>query len=409
MQDSSVPDEKIKDNKQTNVDSLQANVGFLNISQAAKQANVSQEYLRFLIFKKKLRATKSGRAWLIKQEWLEECFAIIKHRTSRYPVGTFIEESKDVSLSPLPAYERADQGKADGASVALREYADPKDIQRNIHPFRVIGFLGMVISCLLIFAVLAVMMRARFNRMAGESAQAVDALNSLVAQKTPGSSIAGGQQISEGANITIPFDDLNAEEGDIISFTDGTYHLSTQPVDEQMVGVIGGSSVVNVVDNNDTKAKTSLVTNGRSLVRVSSINGQIHAGDFVSSSLIPGIGSKAAVYGPVLGIALGDYTEINPRKVGKISVAVHISVRTPLTFFAEHPLDSLRYLLAFLVAFSSVIIGFVYFGKVAQAGVAALGRNPLSSGMIQGGIILNLGFTLGIIIFGVVIAYLIIL
>ena len=387
----------------------QTNVGFVGIAEAAKQANVSQEYLRFLIFKKKLHAVKSGRMWLIKQEWLEECFAAIKHRTSRYPLNIGAVPSANISSSPLTIYEPADQQKTDRALVAPVANADSKNIQNKIPGLQIFGVLGMVIGCLLIFSFFLVTIRTRLESMGGESAQAANAVKLFLAQNTPSSVSTKDQQLSEGANIAVSFDDHNAEEGDIISFIDGAYHLSAQPVDERMVGVIGGSPVVNVIDDSNSQVKINIVTNGRSLVRVSSINGQIHAGDFISSSLIPGIGSKAGVYGTVLGIALSDYTEINPRKVGKIPVAIHIIIRTPLTFFAEHPIDTLRYLLAFLVAASSVIVGFIYFGKVAQTGVAAIGRNPLSGRMIQTGIVVNLGFTLGIVVFGIVIAYLIIL
>ena len=144
---------------------------------------------------------------------------------------------------------------------------------------------------------------------------------------------------------------------------------------------------------------------GKSFVRVSSINGEIHAGDFISSSVIPGIGAKVDGYGEVLGIALADYREADHEKIGKIPVAINIGVNTPLTRFAAHPIETLRYFLALLIGSSSVIVGLIYFGKVARSGVEALGRNPLAARMIQVGVFLNLLLTFGIIVTGAVIAY----
>src|SRR3990167_2519701 len=67
-----------------------------------------------------------------------------------------------------------------------------------------------------------------------------------------------------------------------------------------------------------------VVTSGKVYVNVSSINGTIVAGDFITSSLKPGVGQKAIKSGFVLGTAMEDYTESDPEKVGKILVLVTI-------------------------------------------------------------------------------------
>jgi len=72
-------------------------------------------------------------------------------------------------------------------------------------------------------------------------------------------------------------------------------------------------------------------------------------------------------------------------------------------------LASLRYLLAILVAMTSFILGFVYFGRVAKGGVEAIGRNPLARRAIQIGGALNLVLTLSIMAGGIVLAYVILI
>ena len=215
------------------------------------------------------------------------------------------------------------------------------------------------------------------------------------------------QEFSEGTSVFILPSDVDVEEGDIISFTESKYHLSARDADEHMIGVVGGDLAVNVV-HSDTDRGVNVIFNGKSLVRVSTINGLIHAGDFISSSRIPGIGTKATQYGPVLGIALSDYAEPNVRRVERIPVAIHITTRTPFTYVSEHPIETIRYILAFLIALTAVVVGFIYFGKVAESGVEALGRNPLSGRLIQSGVLMNLGFMIAVIGCAILISYLLI-
>ena len=47
---------------------------FLSLAEAAKEFDVSQNYLRFLIFKKKLQGVKMGRNWVTTREWMGEYF-----------------------------------------------------------------------------------------------------------------------------------------------------------------------------------------------------------------------------------------------------------------------------------------------------------------------------------------------
>ncbi|MBI3420602.1 MAG: NYN domain-containing protein, partial [Candidatus Sungbacteria bacterium] len=49
---------------------------FVSLALAAKERGVSQDYLRFLIFKKKLNAVKLGRNWVTRREWVDAYFSV---------------------------------------------------------------------------------------------------------------------------------------------------------------------------------------------------------------------------------------------------------------------------------------------------------------------------------------------
>jgi hypothetical protein len=209
--------------------------------------------------------------------------------------------------------------------------------------------------------------------------------------------------IESGIGMPVPIADTEVEDGDIISFVQGLYRLSETAFDSNVFGVVSFDPAL-AISAQDNKG-TPVITSGKTFVRVSTINGPIHAGDFITTSLIPGIGAKADGFGYILGTALSDFTEVNPEIVGKIPAMINIRVDSPLLTFRTSPQQTLRYILAFVIASASIIIGFIYFGKVARAGVEALGRNPLASRLIEFSVFLNLFLTLGIIAIGVVIAF----
>jgi hypothetical protein len=165
-----------------------------------------------------------------------------------------------------------------------------------------------------------------------------------------------------------------------------------------------------------------VITTGRVRVNVNAVNGNLEAGDFITSSSVSGVGMKADINGYVLGTALEPYSPANPDDVGKIEVLVNIHptiklgtgssnllalLRTGLSFSALDSLGSLRYLLAVLVVIISFVLGFIYFGRVAKAGVESLGRNPLASRAIQLTVFFNIFLTIVIIAVGLIVAYLI--
>lgn len=509
---------------------LQQNTEFIRLAVAARQLGVSQDYLRFLIFKKKLRGEKFGRNWMTKREWLEEYFSQIKRRgTGMETLSSGAHTHSYLSSSSLPEYNIGISEVKSEVKDAVKQVSEPKRSLLSILDFikyaprllrmhRALFFPvcrnGLLLCIGMLFFVMMFSLGIMGGHMFGISrswyraypfgdgasfaqprliqtgAQAfahtkrdiTDIYNSLdigtvtdipkeayislfrktdqslayittllpsrpqmrlpvsvflqkffpnmnsyplsnqvaqiyksirrLAQETapfdPVISEENTSGITDGIGTQALIEDADAEEGDIISFVDGKYRISAKDLDDHMFGVVSKSSVV-ALGSRQEQGGANVVFAGKAFVRVSTINGEIHAGDFISSSVIPGIGAKVDGYGQVLGIALADYQEIDHEKIGKIPVSINIGVNTPLTRFAAKPAETLRYLMAFIIGFGSVVTGFIYFGKVTRSGVEALGRNPLAARLIQFGIFLNLLLTFGIMLGGGVIAYVIII
>lgn len=105
------------------------------------------------------------------------------------------------------------------------------------------------------------------------------------------------------------------KDGEIISSEDGTVDgilsLSKGKYDNTMVGVYSKSDETEKKTNPDgtpvlVKKNEVLNTTGIVEVKFNSENGQIMAGDYITTSSTPGVSMKATESGMVLGVALED-------------------------------------------------------------------------------------------------------
>ncbi len=232
------------------------------------------------------------------------------------------------------------------------------------------------------------------------------------------SSFAQTFDTSFGVANYLPIVENDVKDGAIIVSKNGRYELSKQEYDSQMIGVVSqNAAIVFEVEGGD---QVPVVANGNAYVLVSTKNGPIKRGDLITTSQQPGIGMKAAKSGYILGSALEDFTSTNTNEVKKINIALNIrynSFKTQasqslldilnLTAIAttEEPTTVFKYFLAGMILLLSFVIGFFSFGRIANTGIEALGRNPLAGRMIQLGIMLNVLITVAIIASGVVMAY----
>lgn len=226
---------------------------------------------------------------------------------------------------------------------------------------------------------------------------------------------------SQGVAIDIVIEDESVPNGSIVSLSDGKYRLSTVPYDGTVFGVVTEEPAVAFRDLDSTD-KHAVITQGRALIRVSTKNGPIKIGDLITTSTIPGVGQKVTENGYVVAVAEEDYSETDPQRVGLIYSTLHLNFGTLSSGVRENlissilqgarapfssPINTLRYIMAGFVAFCSFGGGFLFFGKVSSRGVEAVGRNPLARRFILLSVFLNVMLTLGVMGFGVALAYII--
>lgn len=222
-----------------------------------------------------------------------------------------------------------------------------------------------------------------------------------------------------GTGTNVLLSDKNTPDGSIISATDKGYVLSRKEYDSGIYGVISKTPGVAFEDSSEGTSRF-VIYSGQSLVLVSTANGNIKINDQITSSTTPGVGVKATTNGYVLGTALENYAEKTNGRI-LINVAPHFNgsagttVRNNLFDVLKNardsaylsPIEALRYVIAAIIALISFVLGFMYFGRVAQRGVEAVGRNPLAGKFIEFSVILNILLTVLIIMVGLGIAYLI--
>lgn len=215
----------------------------------------------------------------------------------------------------------------------------------------------------------------------------------------------------------------DVEAGDIICSTpEGSRKCNTLYA-VGMLGVIVEDPSV-VLENSDIENPAQMISSGIASVKVTTTNGNIQEGNFITSSETPGVGQLADRNGFVLGTALEDFSSDNIEEIGTIQVLLNIHPAAGLTGPRSNllqvlrdglevpllePIESFRYLLAILIVLIAFSLGLIYFGRVSKTGVEAVGRNPLARRMIYFTVLLHISLTLFIIGSGLGIAYLVLI
>ena len=215
-------------------------------------------------------------------------------------------------------------------------------------------------------------------------------------------------QESKGIEVTSIYEigDPDAIEGDILKASDKGLVLTTIGFDNKVFGIIADQPLL--VYRTDTKGKP-VVRSGVAQINVTTLNGPIKYGDYITTSTIAGKGQKALESGYTVGMALGAFSGEGAPQVdgpkgkvssGKIPVAVRIEY-TELTnprfagrlfgfigtAFLENISDPkqvgnvIRLVAAGLVVLLSFAFGFLTFSRSIAKSVEALGRNPLAKSL----------------------------
>jgi uncharacterized membrane protein YidH (DUF202 family) len=204
--------------------------------------------------------------------------------------------------------------------------------------------------------------------------------------------------------------DTEVQSGDLVSLTSEGIKRSVADYDNKIFGVITTDPLAVYKRVDGTGSVIS--RNGIVTVNVTSANGGIKTGDYVTSSTIAGKGQKALASGYVIGVALKDFNEgegtsidfkqfenAESRKVslGQIPVAVRIEYaeistsrnanallsRLNAALFSnvqdpEKFVNVIRYVASGLVIIFSILVGLFILARVVPKGVEGIGRNPLA-------------------------------
>ena len=229
--------------------------------------------------------------------------------------------------------------------------------------------------------------------------------------------------------------DKDALEGDILVTGDKGLTRASKSFDNKMFGVVQTSPLL-VYQDKDTPNGKPVIRSGVASVNVTSLNGAIKYGDYITSSSIAGKGQKASESGYVLGVALaafdgqgGDQIDGPNGKVsgGKILIAIRVEY-AELTnprfagrlfgFIGNNFLENVndpkkignvvRYIAAGLVVLLSFTFGFLTFSRSIAKSIEAIGRNPLAKSAIQLSMIINIGLLIVTGVIGIVASILII-
>lgn len=227
----------------------------------------------------------------------------------------------------------------------------------------------------------------------------------------------GAQAVTEGYNS-----DLALQRGMIVMIkkTDPSkVDLVTTDTAEQMHGVVVNANDAPVTLSNDGQ-RVFVATTGHYDVLVSTQNGPVKSGDYITASAVSGIGMKAGTKEAyILGRALADFdgkkdvvstTEVKDTtgqketvSIGRIQMDVGVA-KNPLlkstepnvpqflqkaaTAIAGKPVNPLRVYMGILVfGICTVVAGILMYGGIKSA-IISIGRNPLSKksiirGMLQ--------------------------
>ena len=230
-----------------------------------------------------------------------------------------------------------------------------------------------------------------------------------------------------------------AELGDLVSFdrTTQTFHLTQKVDDPNLFGVAVTNPII--VLRTSTEG-VPLVSFGEVYVQVTTVNGPISAGDYITSSFIPGKGQKADPSASfIVGTALDSFptASTNTSTVANTSTVDGGSIRVRLTIGPKAldaeglvgtgnatggpgeggplnvlgvstPLATLiKYALAALVVIGSISVAFRNFGSNMKDSIISVGRNPLAKTSIQSMVVLNTALIVFVSIAGLFIGLLI--
>jgi F0F1-type ATP synthase membrane subunit c/vacuolar-type H+-ATPase subunit K len=247
------------------------------------------------------------------------------------------------------------------------------------------------------------------------------ALASNALAQIAGNSSASMGEATLGVAKMVEVKEKDVKDGSIVTSSVTGSQLSNFGYDAHVIGVVSRDAAI-LLGNQNESLGIPVISTGQVYLLVSTKEGNIKKGDLITTSTIPGVGVKATGSGYVLGTALEDYINSDPKKIDKIVVDLDLHYFNSKPTFPgtltdifkiallptrEGPASIFKYIVAAIVVLGSFILGFLTFGRTAAKGVEALGRNPAAKSVIYLGIVFNVTIVVAIVLTGLVVAFLI--
>lgn len=202
---------------------------------------------------------------------------------------------------------------------------------------------------------------------------------------------------------------------------------------DNLLGVIVSSGSSSLSLTNNLSNQVQVATSGTLHVLVSSINGTVTRGDFITASPINGVGMKATDNTRIVGVAQGaieggtsqtikdDQGKDTVVIVGEVAVLVNVSsyfkqpdktlipsaVQNVVNAFAGRNVAALPILVSAGVFVVTLLIVVIIIYSMIRNGIISVGRNPLSQSAVYRNIIQMSGLVLGILAAAFVTIYLV--
>ncbi len=232
---------------------------------------------------------------------------------------------------------------------------------------------------------------------------------------------------SLGVAQRVDLGDPTIAPGSIITYSDSTYILSAIAYDPFIYGVTSQNPAIEFsYDDNGTTV--AVLTAGKLPLRVTGVNGPIAVGDRLTSSEVPGVAMLADKSGISVAIAQESWAPSDPNQEGIVIATIDIKftlarnltdqkkvqsklldvINLSTIATLDDPKEAFRFVLAGVILLGSIIFSFLTFGRSAQNGILALGRNPLASKAISLGLVMNVIVSIVILGSGVATAWFIV-
>ena len=241
---------------------------------------------------------------------------------------------------------------------------------------------------------------------------------------------------SQGVEVTSQYNvfDPEAVDGDLLISSEQGLVRASRSFDSKLFGVLQNKALL--IYRQTDSSNQPVIRSGIAYVNVTTLNGPIKYGDYITSSEITGKGQKATESGYALGVAMTSFDDSSgnqidgptgPLSLGQIPVAIKIEyadITAPrfldrlFGFIGTSILENIRdpkklgeiirFIVAGLIILLSFTLGFLTFSRSIIKSIEAVGRNPLAKNTIQMTMILNIILLIITAIIGIVTSILII-